>query len=134
MSRRTRCVGNFTSTRPVGRAEFARSCSRKSRFFHFARCASLRSGRDERHLEAGPQSALEAASLADSRRKLLGFGTGYAGIALLRQPHPAHQIDVARIGMEKVKDWFRSDIHHLGIARLKRLLQPLQRVVVLSEM
>jgi DNA-binding NtrC family response regulator len=41
---RTRCAGNFTSTRPVGRAEFAGSCSRKSRFFHFARCASLRSG------------------------------------------------------------------------------------------
>ncbi len=30
------------------------------------------------------QSVLEAASLTDSHRELLGFGTGYAGIALLR--------------------------------------------------
>lgn len=52
---------------------------------------------------------------------------------LLRQSNPAQQIGIARIGVEKIKTWFRSEIHHVGIARLIPLLQPRQRMVFLTE-
>ena len=92
--------------RPVGRAKLAGSCPTRRRIKH--KVPPLRS------LRCAPVGMTEF-------------------VGATAAAHAPQQVDEARVGVEKVKGWFRCDIHHVGVSRLIPLLQPLQRMLFLSE-
>src|SRR5690348_1507822 len=51
----------------------------------------------------------------------------------LRQPHLPYQCSKPRIGAQGIETWLRIQPNHADGARLIRLLQPLERVVLLSQ-